>query len=191
MKKIVCFLVIMPLLFASCSSDIKLSDIPLKYIIKTNLFSPSVVGEGDDMPDGKILDTNGKKIYLSDYEGKYLLLHFWTKGCGVSLTALPEMKEISETYHDELTVISINFDTDAAWKNKIAPYDIPWVNVRDPKRMSGLYAKYTVEGSVPYFVIISPEGKVIDKWNGYDNGIIKSKVSENVEYRNQFDLAAQ
>ena len=179
MKSIAYFLVFV--LFASCSSNMKFADIPIKYMIMTNFFSPSVVEEGDDMPDGKVLDMNGKEIHLSDYSGKYLLLHFWTKECGVSLTALPEMKEISETYHDKLTVISINFDADVAWKNKIAPHDISWVNVRDPKRMSGLYLKYTIEGTVPYFVIISPEGKVINKWDGYETGYIKKEVSKYIE----------
>jgi len=57
---------------------------------------------------------------------------------------------------------------------------MPWVNIRDPKSFGGLAANYGVNG-IPYYVIISPAGKVVDKWGGYGNGFIKRKVSEIVK----------
>ena len=150
------------------------------YRITATLFPPLVVGVGDYFADGDFLDINGNTKHLSDYLGKYLLLDFWSRGCGPCIMALPEMKEVSETYPENLTIISISLDPDAAWKDAMKTHDMPWVNIRDPKAYGGLAANYGVSG-IPNYVIISPEGKIIDKWMGFGNGLIKRKVSANIK----------
>ena len=150
------------------------------YKITDNLFPTIIVDVGDDFVDADLLDVNGNTKRLADYLGKYLLLDFWSIGCGPCIMALPEMKEISETYHDKLTIVSINLDTDAAWKKTMNIYDVPWVNVRDPQSMRGLAANYGVYG-IPNYVMISPEGKIADIWMGYETGYLKEKVGENIK----------
>ena len=153
---------------------------PSGYRITSYLFPPPIVGVGDDMVDADFFDINGNTKHLSDYSGKYLLLDFWSSGCGPCIMALPEMKEISETYSEKLTIVSISFDSDAGWKEAMATHDMPWVNIRDPKSFGGLAANYGVSG-IPHYVIISPENKIVDKWFGYGNGLIKKKISEHVK----------
>jgi thiol-disulfide isomerase/thioredoxin len=151
----------------------------LGYYITASIFPPDVVEIGDDFADTDLLDVDGNTKRLADYLGKYLLLDFWSRGCGPCIMALPEMKEISETYSDKLTIISISLDADAAWKESMAEHDMPWVNIRDPKSFGGLAATYGVSG-IPNYVMISPEGKIIDKWMGFGTGFLKRKVSENI-----------
>ena len=150
---------------------------PLGYLITTQLFPPLVVGMGDDMADADFFDIDGNTKHISDYLGKYLLLDFWSIGCGPCIAAFPEMKEVAETYNEKLTIISISLDVETRWKEAMSKHDMPWVNIRDPKAMGGLIANYGVRG-IPYYVLISPEGKVVDQWFGYGNGFIKRKVSE-------------
>jgi hypothetical protein len=58
-------------------------------------------------------------------------------------------------------------------------HDMPWINLRDPKEgRGGLIASYSVTGMTPSYVMISPEGKIVNKWEGYGKGHLKSKVSE-------------
>ena len=153
---------------------------PVGYEITAYLFPPAIVEVGDDMADSDFFDITGNTKHLSDYSGKYLLLDFWSSGCGPCIMALPEMKEVSETYNEKLTIISISLDTDTRWKETMTAHDMPWVNIRDPKGMGGLAANYGVNG-IPNYVMISPEGKVVDKWAGFGNGYIKRKVSENMK----------
>ena len=152
----------------------------LGYYITAKIFPPDVVEIGDDFADTDLLDINGNTKRLSDYSGKYLLLDFWSRGCGPCIMALPEMKEISETYSDKLTIISISLDADVAWKESMAKHDMPWVNIRDPQSFGGLAANYGVRG-IPNYVMISPEGKIVDKWMGFGTGYLKRKVSENIK----------
>jgi peroxiredoxin len=153
---------------------------PVGYLITAKLFPPAVVNVGDDMADADLLDTDGNTKHLSDYLGKYLLLDFWIRGCGPCIMALPEMKEISETYRDKLTIISISLDGENAWKGALSAHDMPWVNICDPKSMGGVAANYGVTG-IPNYVMISPEGKIIDKWMGFGEGFLREKVSANLK----------
>ena len=152
---------------------------PDVYPITANLLSLDVVQVqvGDDMADADLLDADGNTKHISDYLGKYLLLDFWYRGCGACIAALPEMKEISETYRDKLTVISISIDNETNWKKGMAEHAMPWVNIRDPKSVGGLAARYGVFG-FPHYVAISPNGKVIANSSGYSKGSLKMKASE-------------
>ena len=176
-------------LYGRMSEEDKIT--PIGNEITTTIFPTITVG--DNMADADLLDEDGNTKRLADYLGKYLLLDFWASWCGPCRAAFPELKEIAETYRDILTVIAINqdadnltdgkikgLDADALWKKAMAEHDMPWVNLRDPKSWNGfdrLAANYGF-GGIPSYVIISPEGKIIDVWWG--SGTLKSKVAENL-----------
>ena len=148
--------------------------------VTANLFPPDIIGVGDNFVDTDFFDINGNTKRLSDYSDKYLLLDFWSCGCGPCIMAFPEMKEIADTYSENLTIISISLDTENRWKEALDTHNLTWVNIRDPKSFGGLAANYGVNG-IPHYVIISPEGKIIDKWVGYGEGSLKKKVSQNIQ----------
>lgn len=143
--------------------------------ITVNLFPPVVVKEGDEMADTELYDLDGKIHHLTDFKGKYILLDFWSSGCGPCIMALPEMKEIQEQYKERLTVISLSSDTKSRWKVASAKHEMTWQNLSDLKQSAGLYAKYGVNG-IPNYVLISPEGKIMKMWSGYGKGSLKLKM---------------
>jgi len=155
---------------------------PMGKYITAQLYPPALVKVGDDFIDGDFLDVDGNTKRISDYSepGKYLLLDFWFRGCGACVQSLPEMREISETYRNKLTIININTDNDDNWKKAMTEHDMPWVNIRDPRGFAGLAADYGILGA-PSFVLISPESKIADKWVGYGTGYLKQKVGENIK----------
>lgn len=142
-----------------------------------NLFPPPVVQPGDEMADADLLDTLGHVHRLADYKGKYLLLDFWSIGCGPCRMAMPEMRRMGEVYRDVLTVISITQDGETSWKKYSAEQGIEGVNLRDPESLTGLSVYYGVKG-IPHYVLISPEGKVITSWAGYAAGQLEKKLDE-------------
>lgn len=143
--------------------------------ITVNLFPPTVVGQGDDMADATLYDLDGKTYHLADFKGKYMLLDFWSSGCGPCIMAIPEMKEIQEQYKEKLTIISLSSDTKSRWVKASAEHNITWENLSDLKQTAGLYAKYGVRG-IPNYVLISPDGKIISMWSGYGQGSLKQKM---------------
>lgn len=143
--------------------------------ITVNLFPPTVVKEGDDLADTDLFDLDGNIHHLADFKGKYILLDFWSSGCGPCVMALPEMKEIQEQYKERLTIVSLSSDTQSRWKAASAQHEMTWQNLSDLKQTAGLYAKYDVRG-IPNYVLISPEGKIIKMWSGYGKGSLKLKM---------------
>ncbi|MEY8684931.1 redoxin domain-containing protein [Bacteroides sp. AN502(2024)] len=143
--------------------------------ITVNLFPPTVVKEGDKMADTELFDLDGKIHHLNDFKGKYILLDFWSSGCGPCIMALPEMKEIQEQYKERLTIISLSSDSKSSWKAASAKHEMTWQNLSDLKQTAGLYATYGVRG-IPNYVLISPEGTIMKMWSGYGKGNLKLKM---------------
>lgn len=143
--------------------------------IAANLFPPVVVKEGDAAPDADLYDLEGRVHHLADFKGRHILLDFWSLGCGPCIMSLPELKEIHEQYGDRLAVVSISSDTEKRWRKASAVHQMAWMNLSDLKQTAGLYAKYGING-IPYYVLISPEGKVMKKWSGYGKGSLKEEM---------------
>ncbi len=138
-----------------------------------------IAGVGDEMVDGELFDLEGKRHQLTDYKGKYILLDFWSSACGPCIMAQPELGEIAGEYPDHLNVVSISLDVSREmWRQ--ASGGVKGVNLSDLKGEGGIVARYGYEG-MPKFVLISPEGKILEKWNGYRKGSLKERL---VKYMN-------
>lgn len=134
---------------------------------------------GDDMVDGDLYDMQGNLHHLAEFRGSYILLDFWSIGCGPCIQSLPEMEEIAETYKDKLTVVSICGDGKDDWKTFVVEKKMkePQWNELRRGRNTGLAGRYQAIG-VPFYVVISPEGKIVNTWSGYGKGILKSKLKD-------------
>lgn len=141
----------------------------------TYLFPPKTVEVGDEMADADLYDLEGNVHHLADFKGKYIMLDFWSRGCGPCIMALPEMKEVAEMYKDRLTIISLSSDTKKGWEAASKSHEMTWQNLSDLKGTNGLYAKYGVRG-IPNYIFISPEGRIIEKWFGYGKYSLKLKL---------------
>lgn len=136
------------------------------------------VNVGDPMVDGDLYDKDGNLHHLSEFSGRYILLDFWSMGCGPCVQSIPEMEEITEMYKDKLAVISISSDSKEDWKKFIADKNMTgnqWNELR--KGRTGLAARYKVIG-IPNYVLISPEGIVQEMWSGYGPASLKNKLKD-------------
>ena len=165
-------------LYARMSDEQKQSE--MGQLITANIFPVKVVLIGDDMADADLYDLDGKVHHLAEWKGKYLLLDFWSSGCGPCIMALPEMGELQEKYADKLAIVSLSSDTEKRWRAASAEHKMTWANWSDKKQTGGLYAKYGVRG-IPHYVLISPEGKVLDSWSGYGKGSLLCKFRPYME----------
>ena len=145
-------------------------------LITAYLNLPEVVNVGDQMVDGDLYDVKGDLHHLSEFKGKYILLDFWSQGCGPCLQSLPEMEEVAKLYKDQMEVVSICSDPKESWLDFIERKGLTGNQWNEfAKGKTGLAAVYQVK-AIPYYVIISPEGEIVDMWKGYGPGSIKEKV---------------
>ena len=90
-------------------------------LITAYLNLPEVVNVGDQMVDGDLYDLEGNVRHLSEFKEKYILLDFWSQGCGPCLQSFPEIKEVAESYKEDLVIVSINSDPKDRWLDFIEP----------------------------------------------------------------------
>lgn len=150
-------------------------------LITAYLNLPEVVNVGDQMVDGDLYDLEGNVRHLSEFKEKYILLDFWSQGCGPCLQSFPEIKEVAESYKEDLVIVSINSDPKDRWLDFIERKGLTgnqWNELA--KEATGLAAVYQVT-AIPHYVMISPEGVVLDMWKGYGPGSIKEKVQHLIQ----------
>ena len=72
-------------------------------------------------PDFTLKDAAGKRISLSDFKGKVVLLNFWATWCGPCKVEIPWFIEFEKQYQAQgFTVLGVSMDEDG-WK-AITPY---------------------------------------------------------------------
>ena len=139
---------------------------------------PDKVNVGDKMADGDLIDREGNIRHLSEFKGKYILLDFWNMGCGPCMWSFPEAAEIASLYKGKLEVVGICLGNKTNQDIVVKGYKLTGNQWRQKASgMTGLAAAYQVRG-IPHYVMISPEGKVMDMWSGYAKGSLKEKMKE-------------
>ena len=141
------------------------------------VYPPKEIAKGETAADGDLFDIDGGVHHLADFKGKYILLDFWSIGCGPCLQAIPEMKEVAEAYKDSLVIVSLSLDTKEIWKQESPKHGMTWYNLNDLKGRSGMAAKYGVWG-IPHYVLVSPQGTMTAQWSGYSKGNLKENVKK-------------
>lgn len=148
--------------------------------IAINIFPPVAVKAGDVMADADLYDLSGTLHHLSEFKGKLILLDFWSRGCGPCIMSIPELKEVSEKYKENLHAVSISQDDTKNWTEASKQHAITWNNLNDLQGTNGISAKYGVDG-IPFYVLISPEGVILKIWSGYSKGNIVNNLKKSFE----------
>ncbi|MDE6578678.1 MAG: TlpA family protein disulfide reductase [Muribaculaceae bacterium] len=129
---------------------------------KAEVASGTITAPGFTLPD-----LAGKKVSLSDFKGKWVVLDFWGSWCGWCVKGFPALKEAYSKYGDKIVVIGIDCnESEAEWRAGVEKHKLPWINVYNGHDKK-LYEDYKIEG-FPTKAIINPEGKLVDLTTGED-----------------------
>ena len=111
---------------------------------------------------------DGKKISLSDYKGKsVVLLNFFASWCGPCRSEYPHLKEIDEQFRKRgIQVISVSIDQDRSKAGELAERaGAKFPVIHDAK--GELAARYGVS-AIPLNVIVDSDGNVVQTVLGAD-----------------------
>ena len=91
---------------------------------------------------------------------------------------LPESERVCSGICNKLALVGISNDEKISWSKFLKEHKMPGYQWNEPKNGGrSLASRYKV-GSIPHFVLISPEGKILKMWTGYRKGILKSKLKK-------------
>lgn len=145
---------------------------------------PGKVKVGSHMADAELFGIDGNPHRLTDYKGRYILLDFWSLGCGYCLSEMPDIRAVAEEYSGVLNVVGVNIDTEEQWRYATVKIGalFSWTNLSTlgDKAIIELYSgkkAYTI----PYHVLISPDGRVLKKWEGAREGVLRKYVDQYVK----------
>lgn len=135
--------------------------------------------EGDRLPEDPLRDLEGEEHRMSDFRGRYVLLDFWSCGCGPCIAAMGELGELARTYADRLVVVSVSVDESTElWRKASEQHGVSWTNLSDGKgQHRGFACRFAFTG-IPFYVLADPEGVIVDRWSGYGEGSLRSRVGE-------------
>jgi len=113
-------------------------------------------------PDLTMSTPDGKKLSISSYKGKYLLVDFWASWCNPCRRENPNVVEAYNKFKNKnFAILGVSLDDDkAAWLKAIQDDHLAWAHMSDLQTPSEAATLYQFEG-IPFNVLIDPEGKII------------------------------
>ncbi len=115
--------------------------------------------------DFELSDINGKKIKLSDFKDKVVILNFWATWCPPCRAEIPSFVELYKKYKNEgLSIIGVAIDNETKVKNFVKEFKINYpVLLADEITIQ----KYGGIRGIPTTFIIDKNGNIIKNYIGY------------------------
>lgn len=107
----------------------------------------------------------GKKISLSDFKGKVVLVDVWATWCGPCKAQIPHLQKLEKEFHGS-DLVFISYSTDALkdlekWKKFITDQKLGGVQlIGEAAFKSDICKNYGIK-SIPRFLIFDKEGKIV------------------------------
>jgi peroxiredoxin Q/BCP len=126
---------------------------------------------GKKAPDFTLLDQDGKKVKLSDFKGKRVVVFFYPRAMtpGCTREACDFRDEVAAFTKKKVAVLGISKDTPAGQKKFQEKYELPFPLLSDSglevQKGWGVWGKKNmygkmVEGTIRTTVIVGADGKV-------------------------------
>jgi peroxiredoxin len=126
---------------------------------------PDYAAQNRTAPDFELKGLDGKKVRLSSYRGKTVILHFWTKTCKPCLEELPEIASLAKAVQ-LLTITTDETAEDAkATLESIIGASNGFVTLVDPGGDGVVVGKYGTK-LFPETWFIDPEGVIRARFDG-------------------------
>jgi len=126
-------------------------------------------------PDWKLTDLNGKRVSLSDFSGKVVILDFWATWCMPCRIEIPHFVELQKQYGAKgLAVIGVSLDEQGP---DVVKRFVKQVGVNYPILIGNekIAEKYGGIVALPTTFVIDRKGRIVSQHIGYDDKAVFEK----------------
>lgn len=141
---------------------------------------PNYAAENRRAPDFELSNLDGKKVKLSDFRGKVVILNFWSKSCPPCLEEMPSLASLGHSlaHRDDIVLLTVTTDESAE-------------DARDTLQS-------ILGTAAPFEVLIDPEAEVVtdrfgtklypETWFIDPRGVIRARVDEARDWSSALSL---
>jgi thiol-disulfide isomerase/thioredoxin len=134
--------------------------------------------------DFRLPDLSGKLVDFSTYKGKYLLIDVWASWCKPCIRFIPVWNALVKQYDPKrIQFISVSLDVEASdWRQAVEKHRPDGVQVIDTSAFNGLFGVYCKVWWLPRYVLVDPEGRILnydakqdseEAWRKLLDGVLK------------------
>lgn len=134
----------------------------LYAILRPGLPAPVI---GQTTPDFQLMDLEGRRIQLSAYRGKIVVLNFWATWCAPCVEEMPSLNRFQEAFAPQgVVVLAVSVDEDEqALRKFAADHQLKMIVARDPDRLASTsYQTF----KYPETFILDRQGRLVRKLIG-------------------------
>ena len=123
----------------------------------------SAFAPGSLAPDIVLPSPEGNEIALSSLRGNYVLIDFWAAWCKPCRMENPNIVKMYKKYeNDNFEILGVSLDQHRdKWIEAIAKDNLTWPQVSDLGYWQSAAAQLYNITSIPYTVLLDPDGKII------------------------------
>ena len=125
------------------------------------------LAKGNKSPEfNDYLNYNGGTTSLKDFKGSYIYIDVWATWCQPCKYEIPYLEKLENEYHDKnIKFVSISIDQkkhEQAWRDMIEAKNMGGIQLLADADMNSKFVQDYFIGGIPRFILIDPEGKIID-----------------------------
>ena len=119
---------------------------------------------------------------MSDFRGKFVYIDVWATWCGPCRAELPHLEKLQEHFRENENIVFVSVSVDNTkdpWEKMVKEKKLKGVQLFAKGRKSSISKEYMIN-SIPRFLLIDTDGKIIDSNAPRPSGEIK-EILENLD----------
>ena len=139
----------------------------------------SAFAQGKPLQEGKVITSKGDTLSLLAQlkAGQYTLIDFWASWGGPCRASFPHLREMYKLHGEKVNFISVSLDKEEKeWQKAMGEEKLPWSQFLATRALSKEVGKYYNLKSIPTFLFIDPDGKII--FSGHSSDELEAELAK-------------